>query len=118
MSEASAPPPGSPGDAWGGRSAAAGCSGAATDSTDTRALTAALQTLLMKHKKGSVGKKGPWRCATPVGLYGADGKITAVKLQMACSTDDKPVHLSASNYTGSIPQHARRCTVCGPVRKG
>jgi hypothetical protein len=80
------------------------------------ALTHALQQLLVKHKKGCTAKKGPWRCATPVGMYDAAGTLTAIKLHMACSTDEKPVRLSAANYTGTIPQHALRCTICKPVR--
>ncbi len=112
MSDSDLPPEGptaGSGQTGGGAPAAAGAP------AGSGAHSALLQVLLLKHKKGCTGKKGPWRCATPVGVYDANGNITGVRLEMACSTDARPDKLSAANYAGTVNQHAQRCDTCRPV---
>lgn len=104
---------GSPGAAAAAPAAAAAAAETAAQANKRRQL---LQQLQAKHAKGKNASKGPWRCCQPEGVYGADGSLLDVKLRAACSTEGKPVLLSAANYTGTIPQHAKRCSICGPVR--
>jgi hypothetical protein len=77
-----------------------------------------LQALYQQSK--ATGKdRGAWNCAEPVLVIENSTRDQAVvKLRMACSTDTRPVHLSATNYTGSVGQHAQTCHVCGPLWTG